>query len=71
VTQNPTRPKTWLDFLGDEDLSFVKRFVLASGSLKKPAAKQPHGFRRNPMRGVDPTHARDRTPGRRYLGAVR
>jgi len=29
--------KTWVDFLNDEDLSFVKRFVLASGSLKKMA----------------------------------
>ncbi len=38
VTQNPARPKTWLDFLGDEDLAFVKRFVLASGSLKQLAA---------------------------------
>lgn len=26
--------KTWLDYLADEDLAFIKRFVLASGSLK-------------------------------------
>jgi hypothetical protein len=26
--------KTWLDYLDDEDLAFVKRFILASGSLK-------------------------------------
>jgi len=26
--------KTWLDYLGEEDLAFIKRFVLASGSLK-------------------------------------
>jgi len=26
--------KTWLDYLSDEDLSFVKRFILCSGSLK-------------------------------------
>jgi hypothetical protein len=26
--------KTWLDYLSEEDLAFVKRFVLASGSLK-------------------------------------
>ena len=38
MTTDSTRPKTWLDFLGDEDLAFVKRFVLASGSLKKLAA---------------------------------
>ena len=29
--------KTWLDFLSDEDLAFVKRFVLSSGSLKAMA----------------------------------
>ena len=27
-------PKPWLDFLEDEDLAFIKRFVLFSGSLK-------------------------------------
>ncbi len=27
----------WTDFLSDEDLAFVKRFVLASGSLKEMA----------------------------------
>ena len=27
----------WLDVLGEEDLAFVKRFVLASGSLKEVA----------------------------------
>ena len=27
----------WTDFLSDEDLAFVKRFVLASGSLKAMA----------------------------------
>jgi hypothetical protein len=26
--------KNWLDYLGDEDLAFVKRFILCSGSLK-------------------------------------
>jgi hypothetical protein len=26
--------KTWLDYLSDGDLAFVKRFILASGSLK-------------------------------------
>ncbi len=29
--------KTWLDYLSDEDLAFVKRFVLCSGSLKELA----------------------------------
>ena len=29
--------KTWLDFLSEEDLAFIKRFVLASGSLKAVA----------------------------------
>jgi hypothetical protein len=28
----------WIDHLDDEDLAFVKRFVLASGSLKELAA---------------------------------
>jgi len=29
--------RVWLDDLGDEDLAFIKRFVLASGSLKAMA----------------------------------
>lgn len=29
--------KKWIDYLSEEDLTFVKRFVLASGSLKKMA----------------------------------
>ena len=29
----------WLDFLSDEDLAFIKRLVLASGSLKEVAAE--------------------------------
>lgn len=29
--------RRWIDFLGEEDLAFVKRFVLASGSLKEMA----------------------------------
>jgi len=34
------RPSTqqWFDYLTDEDLAFVKRLVLASGSLKEVAA---------------------------------
>lgn len=29
--------KKWIDFMEEEDLSFIKRFVLASGSLKEMA----------------------------------
>lgn len=29
--------RKWVDFIGDEDLAFLKRFVLASGSLKEVA----------------------------------
>ena len=29
-----TPPKRWIDFLEDEDLAFIKRLVLFSGSLK-------------------------------------
>ncbi|MEW6364045.1 MAG: DUF2089 family protein [Acidobacteriota bacterium] len=32
-----TRAKTWLDYLDDEDLAFMKRLILASGSLKELA----------------------------------
>src|SRR5688572_25298438 len=32
------RSSSWIDYLSDEDLAFVKRFVLASGSLKELAA---------------------------------
>ena len=28
----------WLDFLNEEDLAFIKRMILASGSLKEVAA---------------------------------
>ena len=31
------RAPQWIDELADEDLSFIKRFVLASGSLKELA----------------------------------
>jgi hypothetical protein len=31
-------PSKWIDFLNDEDLAFIKRLVLASGSLKELAA---------------------------------
>ena len=39
VVRHPASPpasttQTWIEALEDEDLSFIKRFVLASGSLK-------------------------------------
>ena len=38
--RSASNPATrWIDRLSDEDLSFVKRFVLASGSLKAIAAE--------------------------------
>jgi len=30
---------SWVEFLSDSDLGFVRRFVLSSGSLKKMAAE--------------------------------
>ena len=30
--------KQWTDFASDEEMAFIKRFVLASGSLKEMAA---------------------------------
>jgi len=30
----PESRKPWIEFLSEEDLAFVKRFILASGSLK-------------------------------------
>jgi hypothetical protein len=32
------RPSSWTELLEEEDLSFIKRFVLGSGSLKEIAA---------------------------------
>ena len=34
-TEQPSR--SWIDFFDDEDRAFVKRFILASGSLKEMA----------------------------------
>ena len=34
----PHEKRRWTDHLSDEDLAFLKRFVLASGSLKELAA---------------------------------
>lgn len=33
------RQKRWIDYLSDEDLGFLKRFLLASGTLKDLAAQ--------------------------------
>jgi hypothetical protein len=33
----PTTSKRWIDLLSEEDLAFLKRFVVASGSLKELA----------------------------------
>ena len=32
-----TDPRAWLDALSDEDVTFVRRFLLASGTLKELA----------------------------------
>ncbi len=34
---NEQKVKSWIDYLSEEELRFVKRFVLASGSLKEMA----------------------------------
>ena len=34
---NVPKSNRWVDFLEEEDLSFIKRFLLASGSLKELA----------------------------------
>ena len=36
--KGPESEKKWSDGISDEELAFVKRFVLASGSLKQMAA---------------------------------
>lgn len=36
---NQRRRSLWVEHLGEEDLAFMKRFMLASGSLKKMAAE--------------------------------
>jgi len=33
-----TTPSRWIDLLSEEDLAFMKRFLLTSGSLKELAA---------------------------------
>lgn len=36
-TSGMERERRWIDYLSDEDLSFLKRFLLASGTLKELA----------------------------------
>ena len=38
MASNKEQTKMWIDFLSEDDLVFIKRFVLASGSLKEMAA---------------------------------
>jgi len=38
-TLSGVRDERWIDRLSDEDLGFIKRFVLASGSLKHLASE--------------------------------
>jgi hypothetical protein len=35
----PSNPHRWIDYLSEEELAFVRRFVMASGSLKKVASQ--------------------------------
>jgi hypothetical protein len=37
VENHKTKKRRWFELIGDEELSFIKRFVLHSGSLKKIA----------------------------------
>ncbi|MBN1347449.1 MAG: DUF2089 family protein [Phycisphaerae bacterium] len=37
MSESQTNARRWVDHLEDEDLAFIKRFVLASGSLKELA----------------------------------
>lgn len=37
MAQNEQPSRSWIDFFDDEDRAFVKRFILASGSLKEMA----------------------------------
>ena len=39
LVHREVRDSRWTDRLADEDLSFIKRFILASGSLKAVAAE--------------------------------
>ena len=37
MSDSNDNPTSWVGFLNEEDLAFIKRFVLASGSLKQVA----------------------------------
>ena len=37
MAREPGATKRWIDLLNEEDLAFLKRFLLASGSLKELA----------------------------------
>jgi len=37
IMAEQTKQPKWLEYLSEEDLAFIKRFVLASGSLKEMA----------------------------------
>lgn len=39
IAEKGFSPVTWIDRLSDEDRNFLKRFILASGSLKDVAAE--------------------------------
>ncbi|MFO0918693.1 MAG: DUF2089 family protein [Planctomycetaceae bacterium] len=39
TAETKAQPLTWIDRLSDEDRNFLKRFILASGSLKDVAAE--------------------------------
>lgn len=38
MTTETSQRQRWIDYLEEEDLAFIKRFILASGSLKELAA---------------------------------
>lgn len=37
MSQEPSQERRWMDHLSQEDVSFLKRFLLASGTLKELA----------------------------------
>ena len=58
--------KVWIDLLSDEDIAFIKRFVLSSGSLKDLAAAYQVTYptvRLRLDRLIDKIHALDAKDG--------
>ena len=58
--------KLWIDLLSDEDLAFIKRFLLSSGSLKDLAAAYQVTYptvRLRLDRLIDKIHAMDASDG--------